>query len=1114
LHNRKVDDLPERQTKHPFVISSENRLGIGKLKELNGSISQVEYFSSPAEEDLLIVEVPRRSLKQVFLQPETRAYYRNPETLTTEVGRVLAFHKIDQAYFVRFPNNQSRMIPSDDLRVRCRLPISEPIDHLASQLNETAFWHSARAEFVQHLLDQHRKNRGLSALVSSSVELVAHQASVIYRVLLDPFQRYLLADEVGLGKTIEAGVLIKQFTLDVPREHETLVIVPASLCVQWQQELTHRFHLQHLIDASIHVVGNRDEANIAKHIAKAKMVVIDEAHHLCSWAWSTNFEERGIFEVVKHGVESLNRRLLLLSATPVLNNEHSFLAMLHLLDPQVYPLNSLDQFKQRVRMRQEIAECMLSLNENESNFFLSETMEELGDLLAGDAAFQSLRKKLAVLIEADIDEDHPERVILIRAIRTHVSDMWRLHRRILRNRRTNDTEAYLPGRGGLKVVNYDCGCERGLAETVDAWRLHLSVNANSFTADEKSAAQKLARLWDEFAACEPQRIVKFAKQRLEGAEGTEEGDHEEIPLRLLDGEAELIRQVIRAAKACDQDEKLQSLLRLVGREETGESFVIFANFPETADRIFEFLALRLESGRTLRHASNQLGWTQYNSTHRGYILVCDRDAEEGLNLQKRGAIAVHFDLPFSPNRVEQRMGRLDRFGVGMPIQSAALVCGGSSVQKSWCDLLSSSLRVFDSSIASLQYIVDESMQRVWQEYLDAGSDAFVEASRSLGGDEGTIAKERKRIQAQDEIDAFDFDLITQQVADQVEYDDRQVARVAPKVFDNWAVKSLRFRRTGEDNRLDDVFSYEFTRRIDTGRWPRGKDTLMPEDEFVVGFAESIDDVPVERPTEYVTVPMTFDRVVAQRRLTRLLRVGDPFVDALADFTRWDDRGVCYAFWRHLTDYEPIEDPDVFFRFDYVISPNPQPLIELTQRTSGANSNALIRRTQAIMIPRFATIWLDSNLERVMPSDDRYLFLKPAFDKQAKDRDFNLNRERWKEAAKLFDMSLWRDRCLAARRESEAILREHSKLPAWTKDCVAEARERADQVTQQYRSRLAMAKGEISTSLVADLQFEEAFRDAQIESFENPELRVDSVGALFLSRQVPFTEQFEEEGDEF
>ena len=63
------------------------------------------------------------------------------------------------------------------------------------------------------------------------------------------------------------------------------------------------------------------------------------------------------------------------------------------------------------------------------------------------------------------------------------------------------------------------------------------------------------------------------------------------------------------------------------------------------------------------------------------MLVCDRSAEEGLKLQKRGTVAIHFDLPFSPNRIEQRMGRLDRFGQGMPVQTVVLVSESSPIQK-------------------------------------------------------------------------------------------------------------------------------------------------------------------------------------------------------------------------------------------------------------------------------------------------------------------------------------------------------------------------------------------------------------------------------------------------
>ena|GEM_PF-2112859 len=79
--------------------------------------------------------------------------------------------------------------------------------------------------------------------------------------------------------------------------------------------------------------------------------------------------------------------------------------------------------------------------------------------------------------------------------------------------------------------------------------------------------------------------------------------------------------------------------------------------------------------------------------------------------------------------------------------------------------------------------------------------------------------------------------------------------------------------------------------------------------------------------------------------------------------------------------------------------------------------------------------------------------------------------------------------------------------------MTEARRLASQVQQQYRSRLAMANGEIKSSLESDLAFEQAFLDAQIESFLNPELRADSVGAVFVSNRMPFIEQQDEEDED-
>src|SRR5947209_2275548 len=82
------------------------------------------------------------------------------------------------------------------------------------------------------LLRQRAASRGMSGLLSSRIELHSHQVEVIRRVLEDPVQRYLLADEVGLGKTIEAGAILRQYLIDDP-SGQALVIVPPLLAQQW-----------------------------------------------------------------------------------------------------------------------------------------------------------------------------------------------------------------------------------------------------------------------------------------------------------------------------------------------------------------------------------------------------------------------------------------------------------------------------------------------------------------------------------------------------------------------------------------------------------------------------------------------------------------------------------------------------------------------------------------------------------------------------------------------------------------------------------------------------------------------------------------------------------------
>ncbi|MFX5839529.1 SNF2-related protein, partial [Acinetobacter baumannii] len=98
-----------------------------------------------------------------------------------------------------------------------------------------------------------------------SIQLADYQFNVVQRVLQDPVPRYLLADEVGLGKTVEAGLLVRQYVLDSPKAR-ALVVVPAPLVAQWRRELVQRFGLADWLDDFVFVVSFDDLASIEAHL--------------------------------------------------------------------------------------------------------------------------------------------------------------------------------------------------------------------------------------------------------------------------------------------------------------------------------------------------------------------------------------------------------------------------------------------------------------------------------------------------------------------------------------------------------------------------------------------------------------------------------------------------------------------------------------------------------------------------------------------------------------------------------------------------------------------------------------------------------------------------------
>ncbi len=1010
-----------------FVTSSDCRLGIGKLVGLEGDVAQIGYFDSPAVQ-AIIKDVSRTSVQPVVLDAQVRVYWQDEDSQTWMAGRILDYFKDELAYWVRFPNEESHKLHESRVQTRCNKLLDDPTVHLALRLNETAYWHVGRTGFLKSVFDQRRACGGMTALLSAAIDLETHQIAVVRRVLQDSVQRYLLADEVGLGKTIEAGLLIRQFVLDDPQGHRVLIVVPEALLEQWRQELRTRFFLDDQLGQTIHLVPSHDLDGLIKFGRDAKMIVIDEAHHLAAGARSSNSKHAAIFEAVAELTRPLDRKLLLLSATPALHNERGFLAMLHLLDPAMYSLDDLPAFQERVRQRQRVAEALSALQPEERNYFMKQMVEDIATLAPQDARLTELANQLMARLDEDPDEDVENQVVrdarlqMIAPLRSHISETWRLHRRILKTRRTKELQAVLPGRVEATAIEWASDNLAKLEEGLHEWR---------FAADQAVAEggspeswQRLARVMTEAAMCDPSVLPTLVNGRLGS-----ESDFSKLALfpdevqclrdaPLFDGERELLRRLARIAEAVDVTKHMAELRNAVDSymklpTNQAVSVIVFANYPETADDLYTTLKNRFEAGRVFRHSSTSNKWTQVLAGTGSQILVCDRRAEEGLNLQSRRSVIVHADLPLSANRIEQRMGRVDRFGAGQGVRSIVLVASSSDLQRSWFECLNQALQVFNRSVASLQYVIEAEFSRVWTDYLDGGVEALQDAITRLSGPDGLVEREFRQIRSQTELDSIDFDPAgdIKFVANltQVDLKSKDLRDVA----EAWIKSRLHFKARGEDGSNDAVLRYQFCRRDDMKGFSPFQDTLLPLQDFqrkFRGLIEQAQDAPKE--VLYETVPITFDRQVAQKRFARLARVGDPLIDAFTRYLRTDDRGVAFAFWRYRPDRTELDDPaELAFRFDFVLEADEGPALKVLESQFGATKSAVRRRLDEIFKPLSATVWLNSSLQMIRDPERIQLLMRPynndlQFIESAKVRDFNLNQQRWSIVSQWWDSQYW------------------------------------------------------------------------------------------------------------
>jgi ATP-dependent helicase HepA len=1074
--------MPGKLTGEPVTIGAfvvvwpegHRRLGVGKVSRISGRFVTVAYCDVPGEEDPYEIEVPRADVRVVSIPGQTRVFRFDEDNGRWQVGRIISGEGFE--FQLALPNRVTITAPREQIELRWARPISNPVEFLIQQVTETPFFADARSEFVRAATRQFAACRGMTALLSSCVELEDYQFNVVARVLEDPIQRYLLADEVGLGKTVEAGLIIRQYVID-SHDANVLVVAPSALVEQWRRELSGRFGMGAHLDVSVSVVSSEDLDGVKEGLREARMLVVDEAHHLSRMAHNGGHP---LYEVLRPRAVSIER-LLLLSGTPVLADTTGFLRMLHLLDPVVFPLTDLKGFERRVQSRQLVAETVASLTP-ENILAMESDLDRLGDAFSDDPVLLSKIGALRPIVQALPDEGDPTFRSALADLRAHLVETYKLHRRILRNRRKAVPWA-TPQRCGLERLPYRNTLLAERYRVLDELRVHL-VNDDSTVAVTR----------DLFVCAAHPHGGALIVETLKLA-----GVIDPHALALAQQADELLM------RASGDGERVRVTCDSIGRilRSSGAQVVVFCDTTAMAGEVTQ--ALRRAIGwatEVLQHSVSDDSWQRFLSAPTVVrVLVCDAAAEEGLNLHGGHKIALHFDLPTSPNRIEQRLGRLDRYGTGEAVKSMAPVCQDDPNEIAWLICLDHGLGVFSSSVASLQYVIEETLREAVTDWCNEGVPGLLRWRDRLEGPAGIVAVEQRRIDQQDMLDAMGetssrgFTRLHDIDGDWRKWRD---------AFLGFAERALHFktRRMPFEGRTADgerVLRLNYVRDL-------AHETLLSVFEFREHFAGAIDvDSRDKSSKSILTHPYAFDRRTVlsregRERSLRIVRCGDPFVDALRAFCDRDDRGRVSAVWRYVPDYNARDASgcDLWYRFDFRVK-------AAVPAGEGARERALERRAEQHFPQQFYTVWVEA--AHVVMTPPPAIVTAP-YGSTGVGRDYNLNPDRWEHLLVKGGtpwLAEWRQHCEVEADRAQQFVRQIAKLSERKNKALETLRQQHRERVAQLETRVTRLTGAPREDEKAALAQEFEVNNEVLDGIMTPELRMDAVRAVFISANNPFSQ---------
>ena len=569
----------------------------------------------------------------------------------------------------------------------------EKTGDLWQRLIQKSFDDATAYRVKQIAIDLAHSNSG-GELSASRVNLLPHQILLVHDLVEMPERRMLIADEVGLGKTIETGMLLRELNARGEADR-VLIVTPAGLVKNWQNELRDCFRLHCSIlghdfydygtaswETHPWVIASIDTLKQPRRIQRLlgaprwDVIVFDEAHHLTRTRTGKKTTTTQNYKLAE-ALRSHTRDLLFLSATPHQGNPYQFWSLIQLLNDQLFTspeeLSDHRGMLARVmirRTKREVTDAngapifrrrqvnteRFPLAPREREFYdrLSEYLRE-GYNVAGINQSRTTRQQRAIgFVMATFQKIMSSSPRAIRqALRRRLLVLLARKQLALEAKRrsgASNSDAILKLQDEMLQVARAILGEQ-ITDNMDAEAYVLRVR------------RRLLKKMEE--------DYETTSWSLDGDEEAEEGVFAEAD---IPQEIEKVRQLIDLVPK-GTDRRFDTLMGAISdlcRQKPEERFVIFTQYRDTLEFLSEELGKIYGQERMARIVGGPLedkiaAMESFWDSNGARFLISTSAGGEGINLQI-GHIVFNYDLPWNPMAVEQRIGRIHRYGQEETVQ--------------------------------------------------------------------------------------------------------------------------------------------------------------------------------------------------------------------------------------------------------------------------------------------------------------------------------------------------------------------------------------------------------------------------------------------------------------